>query len=130
MNFTSIFCMGPCTYDVRTEGGGGFKNCPILWTDSTDRLREMQTRGREGVQNPKKFADVLYDPSRRGWRDSATHTLFRAQHESGREAGAYFPKTTERGQVGQEGKCSLSNSVAILGCSHWMEQQPYCRDQN
>ena len=34
---------GPCTYDVRMEGGGGFKNCPIL---RTDRLREMQTRGR------------------------------------------------------------------------------------
>ena len=39
----------------------------------------------------------MNDPSRRGWRDSATHTLFRAQHESGREAGAYFPKTTDRG---------------------------------
>ena len=37
---------GPCPYDVRTEGGGRFKNCPILRTDKTDRLREMRTRGR------------------------------------------------------------------------------------
>ena len=27
--------------------------------DSTDRLREMQTRGGEGVQNPENFAYVL-----------------------------------------------------------------------
>ena len=42
-------------------GRGGLRNLQILWTNSTDRLREMQTRGREGVQNPKKFADVLYE---------------------------------------------------------------------
>ena len=27
--------------------------------DSTDRLREMRTRGREGVKNPENFAYVL-----------------------------------------------------------------------
>ena len=30
--------------DVRTEGGG-VKNCPILRTNSTDRLREMRMKG-------------------------------------------------------------------------------------
>ena len=29
--------------------------------DSTDRLREMRTKGGEGVQNPGNFADVLYE---------------------------------------------------------------------
>ena len=27
--------------------------------DSTDRLREMRTKGREGVKNPENFAYVL-----------------------------------------------------------------------
>ena len=27
--------------------------------DKTDRLREMRTRGREGVKNPENFAYVL-----------------------------------------------------------------------
>ena len=40
-----ISIIGPCPYDDRTEGGEGFKNCPILRTNSTDRLREMRTRG-------------------------------------------------------------------------------------
>ena len=44
---------GPCTYDVRTEGGGGLKNCPILRTNSSDRLREMRTRGRGESKIPK-----------------------------------------------------------------------------
>ena len=52
--------MGPCTNDVRTEGGGGLKNCPILRTNSSDRLREMRTRGRGGgVKNAQNFADVI-----------------------------------------------------------------------
>ena len=34
-------------------GGGGFKNCPILQTDSTDRLREMRMKGGGGSKNPK-----------------------------------------------------------------------------
>ena len=29
-------------------------------TNSTDRLREMRTKGGGGVENPKNFADVLY----------------------------------------------------------------------
>ena len=33
----------------RPHGGGGFKNWSILRTNSTDRLREMRTRGRGGV---------------------------------------------------------------------------------
>ena len=48
---------GPCTYDVRTEGGEGFKNWPNLRINSTDRLREMRTRG---LYNSKKFADTMY----------------------------------------------------------------------
>ena len=57
----------PYTYDVHTEGGG-LKNCQILRTNSTDRLREMRTRGREGVKNPENFANVLYkwSPSTNG----------------------------------------------------------------
>ena len=41
------------------RGEGGFKNCLILRTNSTDRLREMRTRGRGGVKNLGIFADVL-----------------------------------------------------------------------
>ena len=51
---------GPCTYDVRTEGGGGFKNCPILRTDKTDRLREMRTRGRGGLKSRKFRGRHMY----------------------------------------------------------------------
>ena len=46
---------------MTSVGGGGFKNRPILRTNSTDKLREVRTRGR-GVNNPQIFADVLY-----GW---------------------------------------------------------------
>ena len=48
--------------EVRTEGGGGLKNCPILRTNSTDRLREMRMRG--GVsKNPKIVrASFKYGP--------------------------------------------------------------------
>ena len=28
-------------------------------TNTTDRLRECVTKGREGVQNPENFADVI-----------------------------------------------------------------------
>ena len=52
---------GPFIKDVRTEGGGGLRNLEILRTNKTDRLREMRTRGREGVQNPENFADILYE---------------------------------------------------------------------
>ena len=42
-------------------GEGGFDNCQILRTNSTDRLREMRTnKGGGGVENPENFADVLY----------------------------------------------------------------------
>ena len=40
-------------------GEGGLENCPILPTNSTDRLREMRMRGGEGVKNPEKIADVF-----------------------------------------------------------------------
>ena len=67
-------CRGPCIKDVRTEGGGGLRNLPILRTNSTDRLREMRTRGREGVQKSQNFADVLYVWSHR-WMDGEGETL-------------------------------------------------------
>ena len=41
------------------RGGGGFKICLILRTNSTDRLREMRTRGRVGVKNLQNFVDVI-----------------------------------------------------------------------
>ena len=41
------------------RGDGGLKNRHILWTNSTDRLREMRTKGGGGVQNPEICADVL-----------------------------------------------------------------------
>ena len=37
------------------------KKCPILHTNSTNRLREKRTKGREGVKNPENFAYVLYE---------------------------------------------------------------------
>ena len=53
-------CRGPCIKDVRTEGGGGFENCQILWTNSTDRLCVMGTKGGGRVENSENFEDVLY----------------------------------------------------------------------
>ena len=51
------YVKGPYLNDVRTEGeGGGLKNCQLLRTNSTDRLREMRMKGggRRGVKkNPK-----------------------------------------------------------------------------
>ena len=44
---------GPFIKDVCTEGGKGLRNLQILRTNSTDRLCEMRTRGREGSKNPK-----------------------------------------------------------------------------
>ena len=45
---------GRCAYDVCIEGGeGGFKNLPILQMNSTDRLREMQTKEGGGSKTPK-----------------------------------------------------------------------------
>ena len=48
---------GPYIEDVRTEGG---LRIARFWTNSTDRLREMRTKGGGGVENPKNFADVPY----------------------------------------------------------------------
>ena len=49
--FQEEVAKGPSIYDVLTGGGGGgFKCWLILRTNSTDRLREMQTKkGRVGV---------------------------------------------------------------------------------
>ena len=41
------------------RGGGGLKKLLISAYDKTDRLREMRTKGREGVKNPENFAYVL-----------------------------------------------------------------------
>ena len=47
--------------NVPTEGGGGSKSLPILWTNSTDRLREMRTRGRgEGLGSQKFCGPHMY----------------------------------------------------------------------
>ena len=45
--------------------GGGLRNLQILRTNSTDRMLEMRIRGREGVQNPENYADILYEWSLR-----------------------------------------------------------------
>ena len=34
----------------RSRGEGGFKNCPILRTNSTDRLHECATKGGGGPE--------------------------------------------------------------------------------
>ena len=46
---------------VRTHRGGegGLMKWPIFAYNKRDRLREMRTRGREGVKNPENFAYVL-----------------------------------------------------------------------
>ena len=56
---SNIVHKGDSIQNVRAEGV--YKKCPILWTNSTDRLREMRTRRsrREGVKNPEHFAYVL-----------------------------------------------------------------------
>ena len=45
------------TFAPRREGG--LKEVANFANDSTDRLREMRTRGGEGVQNPENLAYVL-----------------------------------------------------------------------
>ena len=45
------------------RGEGGFKNCPILRTDKTDRLREMRTMGKGGLKSRKFCGRYMYmDP--------------------------------------------------------------------
>ena len=46
------------TYALRGEGRG-LKKLLISAYDSTDRLREMRSRGREGAKNPENFAHLL-----------------------------------------------------------------------
>ena len=49
---------------------------PDFATNSTDRLREMRTKGEgEGVENPENFADVLYVWSLRAFFGSANVRL-------------------------------------------------------
>ena len=45
---------------VRTEGGGGFGNCQIMWTNSTDRLREMRTKGEGGPKSQNLCGRTLW----------------------------------------------------------------------
>ena len=42
------------------RGRGGFKNCPILRTNSTNRLHEMRMRERGGQKPPKFFGRSMY----------------------------------------------------------------------
>ena len=46
-NMPSIKCMHR---QVPPRGGRVLKNCPILWTNSTDRLRECVTKGVRGLK--------------------------------------------------------------------------------
>ena len=50
----------------RPHGGGGLRNLENLRKNSTDRLREMRTKGRRGKKSRKCCADVLYEWSQRG----------------------------------------------------------------
>ena len=43
---------------------------PISAYNKTDRLREMHTRGREGVKNPENFAYVLNGSPLKNYHDS------------------------------------------------------------
>ena len=45
---------------ARRGRDGGFKNCPILRTDKTDRLLEMRTRGRGGLKSRKFRGRHMY----------------------------------------------------------------------
>ena len=60
-NARCSFCAIPFVRGLpfSTYSLGGLKKFLISAYDSTDRLREMRTRGREGVKNPKNFAYVL-----------------------------------------------------------------------
>ena len=50
------------------SGGGGSKNCSILRTNSTDRLREMRMKG-EGSKNPKLLrTSFMYGPLMRRYQ--------------------------------------------------------------
>ena len=64
-------CKGPPIYDVRTEGGGGLENQLILQTNSTDRLREMWTKGGRGGPSLKVWGPLLWPfwfPSLADWQ--------------------------------------------------------------
>ena len=65
--------MGPYIKDVRTgRGEGGSPKADIVrevaWIYSY-RSSQNADKGGEGVQNPKNFADVLYEWSLSGWPD-------------------------------------------------------------
>ena len=45
------FPVGDHVHMTSAQRGEGFKNCIILRTNSTDRLREMRTRGRGGLKS-------------------------------------------------------------------------------
>ena len=80
---TSQIVRGAFTYDVHDEGGEGIVKSPMLQTNRTDRLREMQTRGREGVRNYENFADVLYEWSpMEGGGDEGEEFFHSAEHSA------------------------------------------------
>ena len=45
-------------FDEVKDWGKGFENCQILRTNSTGRLREMWTKGRDEVQKSPKFCGL------------------------------------------------------------------------
>ena len=57
------------------------RNILILQMNSTDRLREMRTRGREGVQKSQKFLDVICDwPQRQRCKGRRRLNFLRRHH--------------------------------------------------
>ena len=107
--------LGPCTYDVRTGGSVGFKNCPILWTNSIDRLREMQKRG--GQKSPKccirhlSMAPLSSFPPFLALEQS--HPLIRRERASGKANSQVAPETD--GRTEREGGHRWSTGEPSIG---------------
>ena len=79
------------------RGEGGFKNCPILRTNSTDRLREMRTRGRGVSKIPKILrTSYVHGPKDIGDRAKELSQMVKEKVEGERTRGDDGPAAATR----------------------------------
>ena len=106
------------------RGGGGFKNCPILRTNSTDRLREMWVTGGRigGSKNPKILRMSLkYGPSKCHYRASSKRASFWTR---GALSPTQMSNTTTYVQLANMTKCHYHNKE--FSQEPWTVSKPPC----
>ena len=99
------------------------RNLQILRTNSTDRWDEILTKGREGVQNPKIFADVLYGWSPMADTDTAAKTrrIDASQKSAAKDDAAPFISPARRWalkwmfETRRRGNCTI---ITIVVCPY------------